>query len=106
MVAYSSAGSNDPVEVLLKGVIVGIGLWSGAGLLKRRGQVFWFVISLCIYAVCGSLIWLYRALFLPLIYGQHVSLGLYEYLGVFYICGGVLIIWFLLLKQTRSYLNI
>jgi len=105
MLARTTLQSQSNVEIVLKGVLVGMGIWCGLGLLKRRSQVLWFAIALCIYAIYGSLVWLYYSLLLPAIYSQPLTFGLYEYLSFLYIVGGSIVIWFLLCKQTRDYLG-
>jgi hypothetical protein len=105
MVGYTSLDSNDVKEIVLKGVVVGVGFWCGMGLLKRKGQVLWFTVSLCLYAIYGSLAWLYDSLLVPLMYGREIIIGPYEYLGFLYIVSGSLVIWFLLNERTRLYLK-
>ena len=105
MISYTSLGSPDRLEVVLKAVITGLGLWCGLGLLKRRGQVLWFAVALCLYAVLGSFFWLYNSIAVPLFNGQVVSYGFYDFLGVLYILCGSLVIWFLLHERTRGYLD-
>ena len=105
MVAYTTLRSNSHVEIVLKGTIVGMAIWCGIGLLQRRSQVFWFAIALCIYAIFGSMVWFYYSWLLPGFYGQQLSLGFYEYLGLLYIFCGSIVIWFLSREQTRQYLG-
>ena len=105
MVGYTSLESGNPVEIVMKGIIAGLGIWCGFGLLKKKGQVLWFAVALCLYAICGSLLWLYKAVFLPLYHSEPVSYGLYEFLGIVYIVCGTIVIWFLLHKRTRDYLR-
>lgn len=105
MITFTALGSSDKFEVLLKAVITGFGLWCGWGLLKRKPQVLWFAVALCLYAVCGSLFWLYESVVLPLLYDQPVLYGFYDLLGVFYIICGSIVIWFLLHERTRRYLE-
>ena len=105
MVGRTTLQAQSQVEVVLKGVIVGIAIWCGLGLLKRKRHVMWFAIGLCFYAIYGSLVWLYYALLMPLVYGQNYSFGLYEYLSFIYLVCGTIIIWFLLRKESREKLN-
>jgi len=103
MVAYTALQSENHFESVLKGVISGLGIWCGLGLLKRKGQVLWFTVGLCLYAIYGSMVWLYQGVLLPLLYGKSVSYGFYDFLGIFYIVVGSLVIWFLLHERTRRY---
>ena len=105
MVGYTSLDSNDVIEIVLKGVVVGVGVWCGLGLLKRKGQVLWFAVALCLYAIYGSLAWLYNSLLLPIIYGQEFVVGPYEYLGFLYVVSGSFVVWFLLNERTRLLLK-
>ncbi len=105
MISYTSLGSPDKLEVILKAIITGLGLWCGFGLLKRKGHVLWFAVALCLYAICGSFFWLYGSVVIPLFYGQAVTYGLYDFLGVFYIVCGSIVIWFLLHERTRKFLE-
>ncbi|MGD8567496.1 MAG: hypothetical protein PVJ39_05390 [Gammaproteobacteria bacterium] len=105
MVMRTTLHAQSQVEMVMKGVIVGIGIWSGLGLLQRKQHVMWFAIGLCFYAIYGSLVWLYYTLVLPLYYGQDYSVGLYGILSFVYIISGSIIIWFLLQKESRAKLN-
>lgn len=105
MVAYTSLESGDPVQIVLKGMIAGLGIWCGAGLLKKNSQVLWFAVGLCLYAVCGSLLWLARTVFLPLYHGEQVVYTFYDFLGLVYIVCGSFVLWFLLHERTRAYLK-
>jgi len=105
MVSYTALRSAGQLEIILKAVITGLGIWCGFGLLKRKGQVLWFAVALCLYAVLGSLFWLYSSVFVPILAGQSVDYGLYDFLGVLYILWGSLVIWFLLHERTRQYLD-
>lgn len=105
MISYTALRSAGQLEIILKAVITGLGIWCGFGLLKRKGQVLWFAVALCLYAVLGSLFWLYSSVFVPILAGQSVDYGLYDFLGVLYILWGSLVIWFLLHERTRQYLD-
>jgi hypothetical protein len=105
MVAYTSLNSGSTVEIVLKGIIGGLGVWCGIGLLKRNGQVLWFAVALCLYAICGSLLWLYDTVFMPLYHGLPVTYGHYEILAALYIVCGSIVIWFLLHERTRHFLK-
>lgn len=103
MVGVTSWQSQNATEIFLKGIVVGIGGWCGWGLLKHRQQVILFAIGLCFYAVFGSLVWLYYSTLLPLVYGQELNPGFYDYLAVLYIVCGSIVVWFLLQRDTRRY---
>lgn len=105
MISYTSLGSPDKMEVFLKAVITGLGIWCGFGLLKRKGQVLWFAVALCLYAILGSLFWLYKSVIVPYLAGQAINYGVYDFLGVLYVLWGSLVIWFLLHERTRQYLD-
>jgi len=104
MVGLTTLQSQNPVEIVLKGFVVGIGAWCGWGILKRRRQVILFTVGLCFYALFGSMVWLYYSLLIPYFYGQDLELGIYEYLAFVYIfCAGG-IIKLLLGKNIKQYL--
>lgn len=105
MVGRTTLHAQSRVELILKGVIVGVGVWCGLGLLRRKRHVMWFAVGLCFYAIYGSLVWLHYALLLPLVYGQNYSIGWYEYLSFIYLLCGSVVIWFLLRKDSREKLN-
>ena len=105
MVGLTTLQSQSPLEILLKGIVVGIGGWCGWGMLKRKLQVILFTIGLCFYAIFGSLVWLYYSSLLPLVYGQKLSHGFYDFLAVLYIIGGCIVVWFLLHRDTRRSFN-
>ena len=105
MISYTAVGSSDTLAVVLKAIITGIGLWCGFGLLKRRPEVLWFAVALCLYAVCGSFFWLYESLLQPYINGQHISFSFYDLLGILYVVCGSIVIWFLLHERTRRYIQ-
>jgi len=105
MISFTALGSPDKLEVILKAVITGLGIWCGFGLLKRNGQVLWFTVALCLYAILGSMFWLYQSVVMPLISGKLVYYGIYDFLGALYIVWGSLVIWFLLHERTRQYLD-
>lgn len=103
MVGLTALQSQHTLEIVLKGVVVGIGAWCGWGILNRRSQVILFTIGLCFYALFGSLVWLYYSTLLPTVYGQDIELSLYDYLAFVYIvCAGA-IIKFLFSKNARRY---
>ncbi|MCI0507450.1 MAG: hypothetical protein L0Z73_15255, partial [Gammaproteobacteria bacterium] len=54
MVGLTGLQSQSFADMVLKGVVLGIGGWCGWGLLKRRRQVILFTIGLCFYAIFGS----------------------------------------------------
>ena len=92
MVAITTLGSQNISEILLKGVVVGVGAWCGWGILKRRRHVILFSIGLCFYALFGSAVWLYYSTIIPLMYGQQIVIGWYDGLAMFYIvCGAIII---------------
>ncbi|MGD8639290.1 MAG: hypothetical protein PVG89_01605 [Gammaproteobacteria bacterium] len=105
MIARTTLQAQSQTQVVLKGMIVGIGIWSGLALLQRKRHVMYFVLGLCFYAIYGSLVWLYTNLVLPLYYGQNYSIELYEVLSFIYIGCGSVIIWFLLQRESRDRLN-
>ena len=103
MVGLTTLQSQNKVEIILKGVVVGIGAWCGWGVLKRKRQVILFTIGLCFYALFGSLVWLYYSTLLPKFYGQEIDLGLYDYLAVVYIICAGLVLKLLTSENTRRY---
>ena len=103
MISYTALSSPISFSVIVKAIITGLGVWCGFGLLKRKKQVLWFAVALCLYAVCGSLLWLYESLALPLINGLQVVVGGYDILALTYIACGSIVIWFLLHERTRHY---
>lgn len=103
MVGLTTLQSQNTVEIILKGVVVGVGAWCGWGVLNRRRQVILFTIGLCFYALFGSLVWLYYSIFLPMFYEQDVELGFYDYLAFVYIICAGLIIKLMLSKNTKRY---
>ncbi|WP_455221437.1 hypothetical protein [Kaarinaea lacus] len=103
MVGLTTLQSQNPIEIFLKGIVVGIGGWCGWGIIRRRRQVVLFAVGLCFYAIFGSLVWLYHSILLPLMYGQETRLGLYDYLAIIYIIGGAIVVWFLLHRDNRRF---
>ena len=103
MVGLTTLQSQNPVELILKGIVVGIGGWCGWGMLKHRRQVILFTVGLCFYAIFGSLVWLYYSSLLPLVYGEQPELGYYDYLAALYIVGGGIVVWFLLHRDTKQF---
>lgn len=103
MVGLTTLQSQNPTEIVLKGIVVGIGGWCGWGMLMHRHQVVLFTIGLCFYAIFGSMVWLYYSSLLPLIYGQGLELGYYDYLAVVYIICGAIVVWFLLHRDTKHF---
>ena len=103
MVGLTVLQSQNSVEIVLKGVVVGIGAWCGWGILNRRSQAILLTVGLCFYALFGSLVWLYYSTFLPIFYGQDLEFGLYDYLAFVYIvCAGA-ILKFLSSKNAKRY---
>ena len=106
MVGLTALQSQNTVEIVLKGVVVGIGAWCGWGILNRRPQVILFTIGLCFYALFGSLVWLYYSTFLPIYYGQDIELSLYDHLAFVYIvCAGAVIKLLLGNNAKRYFIN-
>ncbi len=103
MVGLTGLQSQSFADMVLKGVVLGIGGWCGWGLLKRRRQVILFTIGLCFYAIFGSVAWLYTSTATPLFYGQETSFGWYDFLAVLYIVAGGIVVWFLLRRDTRQW---
>ena len=92
MVGLTTLQSQNTIEIILKGIVVGVGAWCGWGLLNRRSQAILFTLGLCFYALFGSLVWLYYSLLIPYIYEKSIVFGVYEYLAFIYIfCAGVII---------------
>jgi hypothetical protein len=103
MVGLTTLQSQNTIEIILKGIVVGVGAWCGWGLLNRRSQAILYALGLCFYALFGSLVWIYYSLLIPYIYEQNIAFGVYEYLAFIYIfCAGV-IIKFLLGKNVKRY---
>jgi hypothetical protein len=103
MVGLTGLKSQSVADMVLKGVVLGVGGWCGWGLLKRRRQVILFAIGLCFYAIFGSVSWLYSSTLTPLFYGQETSFGWYDFLAVLYIVAGGIVAWFLLRRDTRQW---
>jgi len=105
MVGLTTFQSENPIEILLKGIIVGIGGWCGWGILRRKRQAILLSVGLCFYAIFGSLVWLYHSIFLPLAYGYETETGLYDYLAILYVLGGAVVAWFLLHRDNRRFFH-
>lgn len=103
MISYTALDSPVSAAVILKAIITGLGIWCGFGILRRKKEVLWFAVAICLYAVSGSLLWLHGTVLLPLINGDDISFGVYDLLAIGYIFGGAIVIWFLLHERTRTY---
>jgi hypothetical protein len=108
-IAYTTLRSQDQLEIIFKGALAGVGIWCGMGLLKRKIEVLWVTIAMCLYAIYGSMFWLVGSYLLPFYNRQAMSFGIGEILtlifAVLFVVYGISVVWFLLLRQTRQYLG-